>query len=454
MSILLSISDNMMEWRKVSEEERTRLNRIAKTLEGIEIRESVDKHGVYYPSGKTYSDFDNVLSKKLKEYSKRDDLVGRKVTLEKPVSLRNVEFWEGYGSIVATFIDNNDKIIGESPLSGLLYILMEDGDDKVFYVKVSSEEKKMVADIRPAKTSRIDENSEILTVILPKTNDIFTTEEYLQGRKEKSQRKMLSKLGTLREKLFYIPGDVERIIVVGDLHGDYESFKNALELHKNDKKSFIVFLGDYGDRGENGVEIIEELCNEISRDPSILALKGNHEDYDETGRPSFQPCDLIYEVERKRGRGSWKNYFQSFLKPFFDSLPLSAIYRGELNLFFVHGGISSKIRSEEDLKNPKKEQETDLIWSDPYNGMGEWQNSRGAGVSFGKHITEEFCKRLNIDYIIRSHEPTKAFNSPVFEHDGKVITISSTSAYDTAGSKAKPHALIIEGRRITEYYLK
>ncbi|MEM2136993.1 MAG: metallophosphoesterase family protein [Candidatus Methanomethylicia archaeon] len=217
--------------------------------------------------------------------------------------------------------------------------------------------------------------------------------------------------------------NVERIIVVGDIHGDYNSFKRVIELFNPDG-DVIVFLGDYADRGDMGVEVIEGI-NEFMEnyDDRIIALKGNHEDYRD-GEPYFQPCTLIWEADIKRG--GWRNYYHSFLTRFFNKLFLAAIYR---NILFVHGGVSSKIKSIRDLDYPNPEIEEDVLWSDPYDGEDEIPNYRGAGVMFGPDISEKICKNLNVNYIVRSHEPRKAFRKPFIEHDGRIITVSSTRVY-------------------------
>lgn len=215
----------------------------------------------------------------------------------------------------------------------------------------------------------------------------------------------------------------ESIIVVGDIHGDYESFRRIRELFNPDR-DIIVFLGDYADRGDMGIEVIEGI-NELieTYNDRVIALKGNHEDY-RNGEPYFQPCTLIYEAEYKRG--GWINYYNTFLKSFLNKLYLAAKFQ---RILFVHGGISSKIKSIKDIENPTPEIEEDILWSDPHPGIGEYPNYRGAGVEFGEDITNEICKILEVDYIIRSHEPRKALNEPYIEHNGRIITISSTRIY-------------------------
>ncbi|HDO20689.1 MAG TPA: serine/threonine protein phosphatase [Candidatus Bathyarchaeota archaeon] len=217
--------------------------------------------------------------------------------------------------------------------------------------------------------------------------------------------------------------DVDRILVVGDLHGDYASFKRIVEFF-NPESDLLIFLGDYADRGDMGVEVLDGVSRLMNfHGDRVIALKGNHEDYG-NGIPYFQPCTLIWEADVKRG--GWMNYYNSFLRGFLDKLFLAAKYE---NMLFLHGGVSSKITSLKCLEYPSREVEIDVLWSDPYFEPGEKPNFRGAGVLFGPDISEMVCRALNVDFIVRSHEPLKAFKGPCVEHDGRVVTVNSTRVY-------------------------
>jgi hypothetical protein len=230
------------------------------------------------------------------------------------------------------------------------------------------------------------------------------------------------------------------VIVVGDIHGDYESFQGVCNLF-SPVKDCLIFLGDYADRGSSGVEVIEGVMDLCEKYPNrVIALKGNHEAYIDDGQPTFMPCDLIREVGEKRG--GWGTYFRDELKPFFDTLCLAALALNEV--LFVHGGISRRVKAVNDLRFPSQYVEKDVLWSDPLEGEGEQANRRGAGVAFGTDVSEEVCRSLGVERLVRSHQPKKASDGPCVEHAGRVVTISSTVVYG-----GKSFVLILPGKDLS-----
>jgi len=238
--------------------------------------------------------------------------------------------------------------------------------------------------------------------------------------------------------------NIKSVFAAGDLHGDYNSFRSILNIYnKNKRDSMLIFLGDYADRGSKGVEIITDLSKLLDTREDIIALKGNHEIYI-NGKPSFYPCNLVYEAEEKYG--SWKAFYNDVMLSFLDRLHIAAMVN---NVLFVHAGISSKIKTPDDLTKPANEK--DILWSDPSYMTGEASNQRGAGVLFGNDVSSNVLSSLGLKMIIRSHEPEKAENGPYSEHDGKVLTINSCGLYgkpfllkiDTKSLKYKP--LFLDG---------
>jgi hypothetical protein len=217
----------------------------------------------------------------------------------------------------------------------------------------------------------------------------------------------------------------DKFFVIGDIHGDFDVLESALKRIDLEKDR-VLFLGDYADRGPNGVEVIEKVNELITGHQNIKALKGNHEDYDVEGEPKFNPCDLPSEVLEKRGL--WSSYYKRSFQPFVEKLYLSAILPG--SFLFVHGGISSRIDGIESLRRPSYAVEEDVLWSDPSDSEEyEGPNERGAGVAFGNKVTQRVMSDLGVKKIIRSHEPRKAPSGPRYSHQGTVVTTSCTKAY-------------------------
>jgi hypothetical protein len=244
--------------------------------------------------------------------------------------------------------------------------------------------------------------------------------------KGKGLSENMSKLIVLDRKRLLV---FRKLGVVGDLHGDLESLESALRCFDLAKDG-VIFLGDYSDRGAFGIEVVDRVDYIMRRySQNVFALKGNHEDY-QGGHPSFDwenYPSLVNQVEKNRG--GWHEYFEGTFKPFVGCLALALVVPGEA--LFVHGGVSSKIKSLKDLSEPTREIELDTLWSDPFEGQGEYPNERGIGVEFGEDITRRVCRLLGVKKIVRSHEPHKVMmaGAPCYSHDGRVITISTTTSY-------------------------
>jgi serine/threonine-protein phosphatase PP1-1 len=216
-------------------------------------------------------------------------------------------------------------------------------------------------------------------------------------------------------------GNFKNMFILGDIHGDLKSLENL--LGKARKDDLIITLGDYADRGPQGVEVIRKITD-LQKDGRVIALKGNHEVYSKNGVPSFSPCDFIDEVCEKET--DWSTYFKKEFTPFVDSLYLAAIVPGQV--LFVHGGVSSEIKTIDDIINNNYAKKA-VLWADPSNEDGEWVDPRSGRIKFGPDVTNKVCSNLNVDKVIRSHEPDLAEYTYHLSHSGKVLTTSSTTCY-------------------------
>jgi len=216
-------------------------------------------------------------------------------------------------------------------------------------------------------------------------------------------------------------------LVIGDLHGNLESLKTILQgsgfLQKmaNQTDAYIIFLGDYGDRGAYSTEVYYVILSlKLAYPNQVILLRGNHE-----GPKSLMayPHDLPLQLKR-RFPNDWKTVYDKILVLF--NLLYNAVYV-EGRYLMVHGGVSPQIRSFEDLAKADLASGLleILLWSDPEEFVEETAASaRGAGVVFGEKITLQVLEALNAKILIRGHEACE--QGFKVNHGGRVLTLFST----------------------------
>jgi serine/threonine protein phosphatase 1 len=86
----------------------------------------------------------------------------------------------------------------------------------------------------------------------------------------------------MQDKTFEIPDPKGRLYAIGDLHGCVEELTVMMNFLINDQglnnDDFLVFQGDYIDRGPHSRQVIDLLLEHKKAYPQTLFLKGNHED--------------------------------------------------------------------------------------------------------------------------------------------------------------------------------
>ena len=146
------------------------------------------------------------------------------------------------------------------------------------------------------------------------------------------------------------PGKNKRILVIGDIRGDFGALKGTIEKAYKEYKNeidAIVFLGDYGDRGEYSLEVYNVILGSSAEGPKrIIPLRGNHE-FDEV---FFSPYDLPSNLEtyfEPLGDEKAAEYAETLKgrirKEVWKKLPYSALVPGEA--WLVHGGVPIKVLS-------------------------------------------------------------------------------------------------------------
>jgi len=244
-----------------------------------------------------------------------------------------------------------------------------------------------------------------------------------------------------------------RVIVVGDLHGNLADLLYILEKGQYrlpEPSNKYVFNGDFVDRGDNSVEVIVLLLTLVMAFPgSVFLNRGNHE-----GRGCSQTYGFYTELVSKYNN---RDLFDAFVD-LFNVLPLCTVVEDEV--LIVHGGPPrpdskgeqitldkiNHIKRFSDIPCVRRENLSefsrdeiilaDLLWSDPHPGTGSekeplwtFNSLRSNGILFRPGHSNAFCKKNKLSMIIRSHEAVDSGFVKNAKHNGKVVTVFSASNY-------------------------
>jgi predicted phosphodiesterase len=234
----------------------------------------------------------------------------------------------------------------------------------------------------------------------------------------------------------------DRVIVVGDTHGDYLTSQTVVDDYLRGE-STLIFLGDYVDRGPFQLENLLFLLTKANEFPKALfLLRGNHE------TPEMNKWYGFYDVVKERYGAKYYDLFSSL----FSQLPVSAV----VNEVFlaVHGGIATSLGSVRQLADLPKGVVTptgiyaEILWNDPDESIDDFAPSpRGPGIfRFGASAVSRFLEANRLKALLRSHEARMGGTS--VELGGRVYTVFSCRYYDV-----DPGVLLIEHENVTPHML-
>jgi predicted phosphodiesterase len=173
---------------------------------------------------------------------------------------------------------------------------------------------------------------------------------------------------------------INNLMVVGDLHGNYEVFERIILKH-NPYTGPIIFLGDLieGDpKTDKSLKIIDFLKKHNAR---IIVLKGNHEASHIENTNLYrnnQPVSQLFRNQiRKKYKGKLEPYYTKY-KNYFKILNDYYIY---CNIFFSHAGPPNKVQK----KLPEY-----FHWNRPME-------------DYNKDDVDIFLKKYSLDYMIVGH---------------------------------------------------
>ncbi|MFQ5909939.1 MAG: metallophosphoesterase [Thermoplasmata archaeon] len=275
--------------------------------------------------------------------------------------------------------------------------------------------------------------------------DPFKIKMLSAGQIERLQRELKTLMG--KENALVRLNEPRPVTFVGDTHGDLRTTISIVskEFLPLEDKPYLVFLGDYVDRGPNDIANINLISMlKVLFPERVVMLRGNHES---------QEMNNIYGFRRAAsdhpciGEGGFKRYQEVFA-----AMPHGVLLEWN-RVFGVHGGIPFDPHHEGpfslgELKALKKtkllgdleEASRQMMWGDPSEDVPaeerfEFNFKRGFGYLYGRRIFDEFVERNDISLVIRSHQMFEGGYSYFF--DNRLLSIFSTKHY--GGYDIEPH---------------
>jgi len=221
--------------------------------------------------------------------------------------------------------------------------------------------------------------------------------------------------------------------ICGDVHGQYHDLLRIFEHGGFPPDSSYIFLGDYVDRGKQGLETISLMfCYKVKFPDNFFQLRGNHECASITRIYGFyDECKRRYNIKL------WKQFCDVF-----NCLPVCGLI--DEKIICMHGGLSPDLVQMDQVRSAARPTDIpdsglvcDLLWADPDKQIRGWEeNERGVSYVFGADVVEAFLVRHSMDLVCRAHQVVE--DGYEFFANQRLITIFSAPNYcgefDNAGS--------------------
>lgn len=240
-----------------------------------------------------------------------------------------------------------------------------------------------------------------------------------------------------------------RIVIIGDIHSDFNSLSSALKKlaassYDYFTKSYIIFCGDYTDRGRRPFETLRLLyALKTSMGNRCILLKGNHEIIKYSCsmlRPTFYPADtsdLMNRVLTPEVNNLYFNYLARL--PFLVSLKIH-----DRKYLICHGSIPrhdyAPLFNEEKLAEcllPVSDHSKEgimlnqMLWGDPGDNSSTFRGTE-TRFEFSKAEFLEFMKKHGYDILIRGHQPVD--NGVMYCYNNRLMSIFSSGGHNNPDS--------------------
>ncbi|CAN7985442.1 unnamed protein product [Ixodes hexagonus] len=239
--------------------------------------------------------------------------------------------------------------------------------------------------------------------------------------------------------------------ILGDIHGNYRDlvcFEKALwRMGPVLTPANFLFLGDYVDRGEHGIEVGLRFF--------FLLTEGLFYGWGVTLKRGvllfflvfFSRSECVNKFGDRVGVEVWEQ-----INACFDVMPIAAVV--DSKVFCVHGGIpppwigggflAAINQIPKPLNDPENQSSLawELMWSDPISSEAAMEAQkaflpnakRGTAHMFSAEALEEFLSRNELSHVVRAHEVQQAGFQ--VQQKGKLLTVFSSSHYCGGSNEA------------------
>ncbi|XP_055327415.1 serine/threonine-protein phosphatase 2B catalytic subunit 2-like [Paramacrobiotus metropolitanus] len=270
--------------------------------------------------------------------------------------------------------------------------------------------ERAVKDVPPPNSQRLTDSEVYLGTSKIPNPGILKTHFYKEGRLAESVAlRILNEVKHVLRKelnLLIIP---QPVTICGDIHGQYYDLINLFNYGGDVATTRYLFLGDYVDRGNFGIECVLYLfALKLSYPQTFFMLRGNHECRHLTEAFSFK-----LECEVKYSEAVYNACMEAF-----DALPLAAVVNGQF--LCVHGGLSPEITTLKDIFRIDRFKEPDssgplcdILWSDPAENFGNETDAenlyldnpeRGCSYMYTYKACCKFLTDNKLLSLIRAHQ--------------------------------------------------
>jgi len=215
--------------------------------------------------------------------------------------------------------------------------------------------------------------------------------------------------------------EAERVVFVGDTHGDLEATQLVVKRYFQ-PGAVLVFLGDYVDRGPHSRENVTLLLElKIKHPERLYLLQGNHEAWrDFPGHPA----------------DFWQSLNSEELALYAETLTqLPWAVATPNGLLALHAALPdvNEVKTINSIAYGSKAW-WQITWGDWQDAPGFLLGDYGGRPQFGRDYFYRQMKRLQKKVLVRSHQP----HAPRLLFDDRCLTIFTSSAY---GSRERLVAL-------------